>query len=133
MKIFLIFAGLVVIITASYGIYGIVTSQDSTDVSAYGEPTYQLQTGEEVDNLAIKDKVDGPAILDPALILDEQKAGNVVSVDYYANGKLVQTVQQPPFYFDTTLLRNGKYTITAIMTFQDGSTQEQDKETEIIN
>jgi len=129
-KILLIVASLVVIITA---VYGIANSQKSSDVVAYGEEDYQLNTGEKVDNMTVKNKVGGAAILDPSLLLDSTKAGQVVSVDYYANGRLVQSVQQAPFYLDTTLLRNGSYKIKSTIIFLDGSVQEQEKEIEIEN
>ena len=57
---------------------------------------------------------------------------NIQQVDYFVDGKLVQTVEGPKG-FDTSLIPNGTYELTAKVTYKDGSTAQATENISVTN
>jgi hypothetical protein len=89
--------------------------------------------GKKVEIVGNNDKVSGLVVIDPSNVLDTDKQKQITKVEYYLDGKLVQTVTKAPFALDTTLLDNGSYTMTEKTYFADGSIQEQSGPLEVAN
>lgn len=87
------------------------------------QPTVTASNGDKIKVAGNNDKASGNTVLDPTLVLDQNKAKKIVKVEYYANGRFVHTDTTEPFALDTKLLQNGQYEITEKVYFQDGSTQ----------
>lgn len=75
----------------------------------------------------------GNLVLDPTIVTDQSKIDKIAKVEYYANGKLIQTLTKPPYYFNSKLLKDGTYEITEKVYFKDGTTQVKSANITIAN
>lgn len=69
--------------------------------------------------------VNGEATLTPGLDSDPALQAKIAKVEYYMQGKLVRTLTEPPFTFDTTGLKDGTYVLSEKVYYKDGTTSEK--------
>jgi hypothetical protein len=125
--------GVVLIIVIGFGVWFSIISKNTSNAALYDKPTFTLSSGETITNAILADYVEGYTVLDPTLVLDKHKIAEVTRIDYYANQKLIHSTKQKPFYLDSTLVADGTYTLRTVVTFADGSVQEQSQTTQIKN
>ena len=99
------------------------TKQETTKTTSPPASTSvtNTATGEKVTIAENNTSISGQAVLDPSIATDKEVQDKIAKVEYYANGKLVQTVTKPPFQLDTKKLPNGTYKIEEKVHFKDGS------------
>jgi len=102
-----------------------VTPDEKKDVPASATPiTITTADGEKVDVAKDNKTIGGDTVLNPALVTDKTLQATVKKVEYYLDGKLVQTDAVAPYKFDTSKVADGTYTVTEKIYFKDGKTQE---------
>lgn len=103
------------------------------DDGSWDDETLYDEDGEGIDNGSYDEDLSGLAVLDPTNITDEEKIANIEHVEYYLGEELLQYDDTEPFALDTTLLKNGTYTITEKTYYLDGSTSEITRTVDIQN
>lgn len=78
-------------------------------------------TGAPVTVAQNNTKVSGQLVLAPEILTDPNTISQIAKVEYYVGSELKQTLMQPPFSFDTTMIPNGWYDITEKIYFKDGN------------
>lgn len=105
----------------------------SNDDTWDDEYLYYDESGEGIDNGSVDEDLSGLAVLDPSNVTDEEKVDDIDHVEYYIDGKLIQSDDTAPFTLDTKKLKNGTYTITEMTYYIDGSTSEVTRTVDINN
>lgn len=77
--------------------------------------------------------VTGLTTLSPENINNIQKSQSIKQVDYYNNGKLVQSVTKAPFALDTNKLKNGTANVKEVTILKDGTSSEKYKTLTVTN
>lgn len=62
-----------------------------------------------------------PLTLSDKVITSQPFAEKLIKVEFYIDGKLVQTITEPPFALDTSKLEPGTYAVTERLYFKDGT------------
>lgn len=70
--------------------------------------------------------------LSPSNVTDEKQALSIARIEYYSGEKLVQTVDVPPYVWNTKNVAPGSYTITERTYYGDGSQSEQTQHITVI-
>jgi beta-glucanase (GH16 family) len=77
--------------------------------------------------------VSGGAALTPGLDTDPELQAKVEKVEYYIDGKLMITLTEPPYKFDTTTLRNGTYVLGEKIYYKDGTVSSKDAPITVVH
>lgn len=96
-------------------------------------PSPTPSTNETVKVVTDNATISGGVVLSPVLATDPAVQATVSRVEYYINGKLAQTINQPPFRLDTRSLANGKYDVTEKIIYKDGRTTQKTARIEVLN
>lgn len=89
-----------------------------------GGDTIQSTTGQTIIDGQNTDRATRGSLLtlDPNTVNNPGEIGDIVRVEFYDNGHLVQTRTKPPFALDTSLLKPGKHQIVQRTYLRDGTT-----------
>jgi hypothetical protein len=126
---------LVVIAVVSVGIAEGMQYHDthSIDESVLTSAVLTSKSGTQVVSASESSTIHDLAVLDPSLVADQQKIASIDHTDYYLNDNLVQTLSEAPYYLNTRVASNGNYTLRSVVTFKDGSVQEQSQAVTVSN
>lgn len=101
-------------------------SQSATANAPAASPVVTVTTssGATISVPKDNDTVTGAAVLDKSLASDASVQAMVQKVEYYVDGKLVQTITTPPYTFDTKTVSDGSHVLAEKIYYKNGKTKQ---------